>query len=688
MKKSISCKCLLFVLCTVLLFLICFPSYASAADVQSESNRFNIVFVLDASNSINYTDENNLRFEAIELFSNLLAEEGNTLGGVVFSNGIDAEQPLQRISSQTDKDAVTSIFRSVVPVGYTNIGEALKRAVELIKENGSQDLPSVIVFLSDGNTEMPTDDELVESLEKKADALYEARKNDIQIYTVCLNANGRADTSEMEQISSATGGVFEEVSSAEDLQDVFNAFYNLIYGTSTITLADDVFTPDGTLSTPFQVPGIGVEEVNIIIAGKPHDISLVSPNGSTPNVSQVSSELCTFLKMKDVVPGNWTLNTVGVPGDSVKINMVYNVNLEVEATTDVEQVQIYEHQPFKVIAILKSGSVLANSKEQYTGYEAELNVMNAYHELIKTVPMITSGNGFEAELSLSEGAYFCSASIRGNYIEKTSNELGPIAVAIQPKQEVEPKEIPVNTPPKPIKDSVSKTVYILPFMPANLNVDLKSLATDTDGDSLQYKVVSSSFIENEDYTVSNDILTMNHFSLFKGSYDIQATDPKGESCTIELVVTSVNVGLIALILLGVAALVAIAVFGVLLYIAFTKPFRGTISVQSYCDGVARGTPRSPKRGRCKLSVFGLDPIGLDYTKSYFQATGQPYIYLITNVPVMWNGQKSSKVRIQSGAQTNISLNSDESRVLEIRFSSRMNGRPVAKPRPRAPRARR
>ena len=37
--------------------------------------------------------------------------------------------------------------------------------------------------------------------------------------------------------------LFEEVAKAEDLQDVFNTFYNLIYGTSTIKLVDEVF-PD------------------------------------------------------------------------------------------------------------------------------------------------------------------------------------------------------------------------------------------------------------------------------------------------------------------------------------------------------------------------------------------------------------------------------------------------------------
>ena len=674
MKVNVSCRKLLPILCTVFLSLMLLRPAALAAEIQINNNRFNVVLVMDASNSMNYTDKEDLRFEAIELFTNLLAEKGNTLGGIVFSNGIDAVQPLLQVSSQIDKDAVISVLKSVTPSGYTNTGLALSSAVESLLQDGEPDLPSVIIFLSDGNTEMPTEKEYTVSLEQKANAIYEARKNNIQVYTVCLNANGKADTSEMAQISSATGGVFEEVSSPNDLQDVFNTFYNLIYGTSTITLADDVFASDGTLKTPFQVPGIGVEEVNIIITGKPQDISLRSPDGSTPNVSQISSDLCTFLKTKDVVPGKWLLTTVGTPGTRVKINMVYNLNLEVVAAVTPNEFPIPENQPLQVTAVLQAGSVPAQSADQYANYDAKLRVMNAYHELIETVPMEVRDGSFKAEVSLLDGAYFCSVHVSGNYIEKDSNEIGPISVSAV-------EEI-VNTPPEPVDNPVSKTVYILPFRPATLRVDLTSLAVDADGDPLRFEIVSSSFLEGEDYTVSGDILTMDHFSLFKGDYDIRATDSHGASCPIELVVTSINVGILALILLGIASLICIIVFCILLYIAFTKPFRGAISVRSYSNGVYKGTPRSPMRGRCKLVAFGLDPIGIDYSKCYFQATGQQYIYLITNVPVMWNGQKTSKIKIMSGAETTVSADGDMSRLLYIRFTSRMTGRPGARPRPR------
>lgn len=78
--------------------------------------------------------------------------------------------------------------------------------MKLLTEEGNPDLPSVILLLSDGNTEMPTEEEYAESVSMKEDAIRNAWENGIQIYSVCLNEDNEADMSEMSQITQATGG--------------------------------------------------------------------------------------------------------------------------------------------------------------------------------------------------------------------------------------------------------------------------------------------------------------------------------------------------------------------------------------------------------------------------------------------------------------------------------------------------
>ena len=652
-----------------------FSTVLAANDNASHINRFNVVILLDASNSMNYTDKNNLRYEAIDQFTNLLAEKGNYLGGVVFSNKVEKSQAPSEVTSQKDKHSIVNFLQSFMStgvtadMGYTNIGDGLMEAVNVLKTEGSSDLPSVIVFLSDGNTEMPTDEEQTASLDKKAEAIQVARESGIQIYTVCLNENSKADVSEMEQISKATGGEFREVTKADNLQEVFNLFYTMIYGTETIPLVDDVFPADGILKTKFEVPGIGVEEVNIVINGATQEISFISPDGSEANYSEYSSNHYTFIKMRDLVAGQWTLVTKGVPGDHIKINMIYNTNLGIKLGTSPDT-DITTSDDVLVKATLTSGDVSATMADQYTGYEATLHVMDAYGEEIKSVPMSVKDNHFEATYRFDEGAFYINVDVKGNYLEKISEDLGPIEVGVK-TEESAPKVI--NNAPEPIENPVTERVANWPIKGAHLTIDMSTLAKDVEDTTLKYKIVSSSFIEGKDYTVDGNIINMDHFSLSTGSFDIKATDKGGLSCNVEVIVKSYNVGLMTLIGLCISGLIALIVVGFNVWYWTRKPFRGTVSAQSCCNGTYRGQPRTKKRGRIKLSAFGMDPIGLDYNKSYVQATGSNYVYLITDKPVMWNGQKTNKVRVQGGAEVTITVNEGDGKLLYIRFDSRVKG---------------
>ena len=669
----------------VLLFLlICsFCFQPSAAAGETLTNRFNVVVVLDASGSMTSTDPSGYRYEAINQFASLLAEKGNVVGGIVFSTGINAQISPFPINSQADKDKVTDLLRSVTPNrGWTNIGEALDLAVTELIDKGNPELPSVILFLSDGNTELSSDKAIEESIAKKDAAIQRAWEKNIPIYSVCLNENNSADTSEMLQISASTGGVFQEVNSAEDLREAFNNFYNLIYGTSTITLVDETFPETGVVETLFDIPGIGVEEVNIIIYGKTSEIKLYKPDGSESNLMSNSSNTFTMVKITDIVPGTWNLVTKGIPGDQIKINMVYNAALNLELKIDDEDNLLDTNTNLQITALLKSGDVIASSEDQLMGYSATLQILDAYGDPIGNAPMIPNGNAFALSRQFQEGVYHFKATVTGNYLNRESEIIGPITVvkAAVPEPNTvdeeptvttpQPPVPPSNTPPTPFEAVVEKSVYIFPFSTPSFLFDMNSLASDLEDEDLRYKVESSSFIDGTDYSIDNEVLELYHFSISKGAFKIRATDSGGLSCKIELIVTSHNVGLMALIGMGLIGLVVLTVFLILLYIALNKPFYGTIQAHSYINGSAKGKERSPRRGRCKLTLFGMDNIGIDYTKAYFQATGKNYIELNTKQKVLWNGKETNKVRIQSGTEVIISTTQQPSKQMYIRFVSR------------------
>lgn len=680
MKKCINrVKCCIFlavmILCINMMMLV---TYAAE---YANLNRYNVVIVLDASNSMRYTDPEGLRYEAIRQFTDLLAESGNHLGGIVFSNHVEASQSLKAVSGKEDKKKVTDILASVMStgvtaeMGYTNIGESLSAAVDMLASDGSGDLPSVIVFLSDGNSEMPTNEELTDSLDEKASAIQTAREKNISIYTVCLNANLDADVSEMEQISTATGGEFQEVGNADDLSKVFHTFYSMIYGTSAIPIMEDIFPKEGTLNTKFEVPGFGVEEVNVVINGVVSDTSVLQPNGKSAKVEKNSSDTYTLLKITDVMPGEWILRMEGNQGNRVKINIIYNSDLNIDVETEPDGKELAPEQALKVKATLNAGDVKATKNDQYNGYHATLHLMDAYGDEFKTEDMSVEDGHFETECQLEEGVYYLKVTMEGNSLTRESEEIGPLQIT--EKLKTDEPEIK-NTPPEAVETPIRRTVYIWPFKESKLAINMAELAEDVQDDELVYKVMSSSFTEGTDYHLDGDTVILEHFSLSKGSFDIKATDSGGLSCNIELIVTVRNIGVMALIGLCIVALTILIAFGITLRIALTTPFGGTITVKTRVNDVYKTAEKNPRRGRCKLSSFGVDHIGgsIIYSKSYFQAINQrseKCVELHTNVPVFCQGKMTDKIKIKSDSfdEVKILAKEDSKDILFIKFKSRM-----------------
>ncbi len=663
------------------------PSMTRASAAETIENRANIVFVLDASNSMNLTDADGLRYQAIERFVGLLTEEGNYLGGVVFSNhvrdidGLD----LHLVNGSEEKARLITALKSwtstsvTSTTGYTNIGEALSAAVDMISEKGSLDLPSYIVFLSDGNTEMPTEEELQESKKKKADAVVAAAERRIKIYSVCLNANNRADTDEMSAIS-GDSGEFEEITNANDLFGVYDTFVELITESDIFSPSGpEVFPDTGELSTAIPVPAVGVEEVNIIIEGRAESTLLTDPNNAEVDYQrfiETNSDTYKQIKIpaKYLKPGEWTLKTTGVPGDNIQIKMHYSSNLVVDAAVEPSSLAVETGSPFTVSAVLRSGGTTATSSSDYAGYSAEAVLLDAYGAELDRIPMQVDNGRFAASFTPAAGDYYVKVHVTAEYsFSRESDNVGPITVSAAPP--------PPALPPVPVETPIQKVVYILPFRDTSLTIDLKQLATDPAGDTLRYSVSNSTFRSGTDYTVdSSERLTLHNFSLSKGVITVRATNTKGLSCDIEVKVTCYFVTTMVMIAVGVIVLIVLACAAITLFILLKKPFHGNITVKSYLNGRGGEPPKGktirPRRGRCRLTAFRLHPLGgnLDYRKCYFQATGDKRVILITNAPVLYKREKTTKVTIESGVEVELRLQEGDSRLLTVRFDSLMKPR--------------
>ena len=659
---------------------------AQAGDSIPLSNRFNVMMVLDASASMGYTDRGGYRFDAMKLFTNLMADEGNVLGGEVFSTGIDLPGKLSPVNGQREKDKIVDAMKNVqYPGGWTNIGGGLTDAVGVLKDR-NQELDSVIILLTDGITAMPDRALEEESYRLEDIAIKWLKENNIPVYCVCLNAEGSSNISELERISEETDGKCVQIRQAKDLNNVFKDFYKLIYGVKTrVDLSvDTVFPEEGSLETPFDVPGFAVEEVNIVIQGKTTDISLIQPSGREGYADRHDYDSFTALKISgsDLVPGMWTLVTEGVPGDAIQIEVIYNNNLKAELFNDEKTVvskTLPTDKPVMFYTKLATDTAEAEKLEYY-GFDAELAVLNDLEEEIDRVPMAVGMECFEAGVTLEPGEYYFVTTVTGPNLSKDSNMIGPLV--FKTAEEPEPKPEPVNTAPTASQSSLKKTVFIWPFAGGKWVENVGALVKDKEDPVLKYSIAESSFYKNASCTVDAGgtvTLKLGNFHRFgKGSVTVRATDSKGLYCDVRLQATVINTVFILLGLLGVAAIAG------LVYWLINRgqgsgstPARGgNIIVSSDINGLVRtSSPYKAGKGRILLSHFqGIDNIGLDYSRCYFEGANDTFVFLTTEKPVRWRGTETKEVRIDTGVETSIYVGDDEDKKLLIRYDADRTGR--------------
>ncbi|MBQ6609020.1 MAG: hypothetical protein IJH70_01140 [Oscillospiraceae bacterium] len=104
----------------------------------------------------------------------------------------------------------------------------------------------------------------------------------------------------------------------------------------------------------------------------------------------------------------------------------------------------------------------------------------------------------------------------------------------------------------------------------------------------------------------------------------------------------------------------------------STPVRGgNIIVSIDINGLVRtSSPYKAGKGRILLSHFqGIDNIGLDYSRCYFEGANDTFVFLTTEKPVRWRGTETKEVRIDTGVETSISIGDDENKKLLIRYDA-------------------
>lgn len=604
-------------------FLSLLPVHADQVQGISteEVSRFNIMLVIDGSGSLvmhnGATDPQGVRYDAIDLFLALLPNRGNNVGAIVFDDNSDGyllKTDLRELNGKQDKIKLSSEIRDAGTGGDTDIGTALKDAVQILSAQADQSgKQSVVILFSDGRTDLGNDQEAYNrSLENKETAIVAAQEAGIPIMTICLHANDVANPAELEEIATRTSGHAVEVASSDDLGYAFEEFYSMIFRTSSSERTDISFPDSGSLTYDIDVPAYGAEEVNIILNGESvHNIELTSPTG-TLSTSQVDDMLMTggsykVVKLSNPEAGTWHVSVQGDPGSTATVNVVYNIDTSAGLQTVDGRSDYNEGEPVQLIASLsRNGEVVSDSA--VTGdYKAEITITDLGSGNKNTYPMQPDQGG-RFIYTLEQGGYSSYEAEAHLFCTSLDLYTGKVRLNFG------------NTAPREVsglsdKDYLIKAV-VTPLTGRSKSVDVAKYFTDDQDGTLKYTIESSQLVADT-AELDGSTLKINTAKSKSGDIVIRATDSQGAyaETTFRVKTTNLTLPIFLAIVLGILAAILIP-----LIIAFVNrpQFQGNIKVVNL-QTMMEGLPVGAFRGSVPLSKFGVGFCGFDPKTTKFTA---------------------------------------------------------------------
>ena len=507
MKIKTFGRSLIAIMLLVLLAISVVPLSVSTESANIEGDaQYNIELVIDKSTSLDSTDEQKNRYEALRYMFAALPTTGNELGAIVFNNSVDEVAKLQPITSQGQKDALLEqIIERGTKTGGTDIGTSLHVAVnnliEKQKAQGANHYESMVVLFTDGRTERGASD----TYAKRDAAIKLARDNNIKVFGVFLNKDG-ADKTNREVFDIVRNvrnrGNDPENPYTDGKLNVLDGSYSEIQNANDILLSFakivEKFVPS-IIDSEFHklpvtrecvIPGTGVTELTIGIRYALGVLEKIKIEIERPDKSIVAHETTKDLiitktgifftaKIINPMPGKWTIRVLPATDEArneevaVKVAVDWIIPVNVAAKLACEpNGGIKLHDTISFTSWLEQGGEKVSEDGKYTGYSCALVLSNFDTQEVKEVPLSLNNGQFTGQTTLDDYA---------GYTAYVTYSCGDIKFDSEPIT-LQAKNQSLTVTPNPIKDKHS---YNWLFGQA-YTVDLSKFVSDPEGGKINY----------------------------------------------------------------------------------------------------------------------------------------------------------------------------------------------------------
>ena len=697
MKRVRKAVVVLMALCCLLVQM----SLNVCADVVQKSSNMDVVLVIDVSGSMQKTDPNKVALEGAKLFIDMMENSGSRAGIVAFSDELVQVYNMTAINSEADKTSLKNVIDNLQFSGDTDIGTAIQKAVEMITTAQDVGNNKMILFFTDGKIDLPKaspseEEAEKESYEKANSAISAATASDIPIYTIGLNVNGGVDTDLISNMSASTGAKNSIVTSAGELPPIFNSIFADFVESEIDELGDITIKDSDTYEElPFEIPNDSVLEANIVMItsgeGTLSDILLVRPDGSNLSPDGQTLLLSTsnnynMLKLIGPMAGNWTLKIKGDQGCQVHVNLLFNYDVVLKASTQADA-----DGNLHVSATLEKNGTPVQDEALYGQLTTNVSVTRS-DGTVTSYPMTLTNTTFDCTVPVEEGetvqayAHTEGANMyRDSEVFQYTNTV--VTETEPPETEAPETEAPETEKPELTQQSLPSPIEISGLLPnmAKTKLNLADYFGSTDPAAIiSYQVqvsddsIASVQLENGELHIQGAV---------KGTTQllVRATDDAGNALEqqTDVIVKATFGSILPLILIPVVLLLVILLV-IILLANRPKPLVGYLYWQILQeDGITERTEEEQydltfagKKAAVSefvtdvtLSYAGLEKVEVIATKNGISVQNKGKVVLTDE-----NGGETKKLAVLDGGSFKIECQTEDgdTEFVSIRYQRDMN----------------
>ncbi len=408
--------------------------------------------LIDMSGSMKKNDPDNLRVPALRLLTQLLPE-GSRSGVWTFGRYVNMLVPRADVDAAWKAQAYEAAGEINSLGIYTNIGDALEKATWDWKRPD----PAVersLILLTDGLVDISKDQKKNRAARRDILEKILPRLKQAGVVINTIGLSDEADRAFLQQLSGATGGWYQDVRSAGQLERTFLRMFEKAVPTETLPLVGNKVRVDSSVQelTLLVFRGEQGQATRIILPNG----EAISADHSPKNVRWKREARYDLVTVRRPPAGEWTIDAELDPDNRVMVV----TNMRVKATKLANTLLAGDELPY-FVSLIQDGKVISNAL-----FLDLVNInLERYHgnEMQRRLTIADDGQGVDERkydgtfsgkvyIDVPAGEYEYHLTIDGGTFQRAGRQLvrvvdGPVAVSAKKISDGNPAHYALNIVP-------------------------------------------------------------------------------------------------------------------------------------------------------------------------------------------------------------------------------------------------